>query len=152
MRPLVSLLIVVAACQEPTTTGYRDWPVISVAREEGNLDDIRAVLGNGVAIKAYREGKLPFPDGTIIARLAWSLVASEKNDSVFGRPQSFVAGTPKEGVQFMIKDSKKYASTGGWGFEQYFNGKPVDAAVLKTCFPCHEPAKASDFVFTHYAP
>ena len=52
--------------------GYRDWKLISVAHEEGNLNDLRALLGNDVAIKAYREGKLPFPDGTIIARLAWS--------------------------------------------------------------------------------
>ena len=52
--------------------GYRDWRLISVAHEEGNLNDLRAILGNDVAIKAYREGKLPFPDGTIIARLAWS--------------------------------------------------------------------------------
>ncbi|HEY0745817.1 MAG TPA: cytochrome P460 family protein, partial [Steroidobacteraceae bacterium] len=43
--------------------GYRDWKLISVAHEEGKLNDIRAVLGNDVAIKAYREGKLPFPDG-----------------------------------------------------------------------------------------
>jgi len=57
--------------------GYRDWKLISVAHEEGNLNDLRALLGNDVAIKAYREGKLPFPDGTIIARLAWSYVPSE---------------------------------------------------------------------------
>src|SRR5208283_6230078 len=52
--------------------GYRDWKLISVAHEEGNLNDLRALLGNEIAIKAYRQGKLPFPDGTIIARLAWS--------------------------------------------------------------------------------
>ena len=51
--------------------GYRDWRLISVAHEAGNLNDLRAVLGNDVAIKAYREGKLPLPDGAIIARLAW---------------------------------------------------------------------------------
>jgi Cytochrome P460 len=62
--------------------GYRDWKLISVAHEEGNLNDLRAVLGNEVAIKAYREGKLPFPDGTIIARLAWSYVPSEENKKV----------------------------------------------------------------------
>jgi len=72
--------------------GYRDWGVISVAHEAGNNNDLRAVLGNDVAIKAYREGKLPFPDGTIIARLAWSYVPSEENNKVFGRAQSFVAG------------------------------------------------------------
>src|SRR5216683_4330633 len=80
--------------------GYRDWRLISVAHEEGNLNDLRAILGNDVAIKAYREGKLPFPDGAIIARLAWNYVSSEENNKVFGRPQSFVAGSPKNGVQF----------------------------------------------------
>jgi hypothetical protein len=131
--------------------GYRDWRLISVAHEEGNLNDLRALLGNDVAIKAYREGKLPFPDGTIIARLAWSYVPSEENNKVFGRSQSFVAGAATN-VQFMVKDSRKYAATGGWGFAQFKDGKPADEALLKTCFPCHEPVKARDFVFTHYAP
>src|SRR5438477_10162592 len=84
--------------------GYRDWRLISVAREEGTLDDIRAVLGNDAAIKAYREGqgdKPPFPDGTIIARIAWSYDSSEENNKTFGgRKQSFIAGHPKNGVQF----------------------------------------------------
>ena len=133
-------------------SGYRNWRLISVAREEGSLNDIRAILGNDMAIKAYREGKLPFPDGTIIARLAWSYDASEENNKVFGRPQSFVAGPPKNGVQVMVKDSKKYASTGGWGFAQFDDGKPADEALLKTCFPCHQAIKARDLVFTHYAP
>jgi hypothetical protein len=131
--------------------GYRDWRLISVAHEEGNLNDLRALLGNDVAIKAYREGKLAFPDGTIIARLAWSYVPSEENNKVFGRSQSFVAG-PATNVQFMVKDSKAYAATGGWGFAQFKDGKPAGAALLKTCFPCHEPVKARDFVFTQYAP
>jgi hypothetical protein len=55
-------------------SGYRDWKLISVAHEEGNLNDLRAILGNNNAIKAYRTGKSPFPDGTIIARLAWDYV------------------------------------------------------------------------------
>ena len=132
--------------------GYRDWKLISVAHEAGNLNDLRAVLGNDVAINAYREGKLPFPDGAIIARLAWSYLPSEENNKVFGRSQSFVAGAPTN-VQFMVKDSKKYAATGGWGFAQFKDGKPnADAATLKACFPCHEPVKARDFVFTRYAP
>jgi hypothetical protein len=85
-----------------------------VAHEEGNLNDLRAVLGNEVAIKAYRGKRLPYQDGTIIARLAWSYVPSEESDKAFGRLQSFVAGPPKTGVQFMVKDSRKCASTGGW--------------------------------------
>lgn len=131
--------------------GYRDWRVISVAHEEGNNNDLRAVLGNDAAIKAYRQGKLPFPDGAIIARLAWAYVSSEENNKVFGRAQSFVSGAPIN-VQFMVKDSVKYAATGGWGFAQFKEGKPADEALHKTCFPCHEPGKARDFVFTHYAP
>jgi Cytochrome P460 len=130
---------------------YRDWKLISVAHEAGNNNDLRAVLGNDLAIEAYRERKLPFPDGTIIARLAWNYVSSDENNKVFGRAQSFVAGSPIN-VQFMVKDSKKYASTGGWGFAQFKDGKPDHEAALKTCFPCHEPGKARDFVFTHYAP
>src|SRR6202522_909276 len=121
--------------------GYRDWKLISVAHEAGNLNDFRAVLGNDIAIKAYREQKLPFPDGTIIVRLAWSYVPSEENNKVFGRAQSFVAGRPIN-IQLGVKDSKKYASTGGWGFAQFENGKPADEAVHRTCFPCHELAKA----------
>jgi hypothetical protein len=134
--------------------GYRDWKLISVAHEEGNLNDLRAILGNDVAIKAYREGKSPFPDGTIIARLAWSYVPSEENNKAFGRPQSFVPGpAPDWYLQFMVKDSKKYAATGGWGFAQFNkDGKPADEAKHKTCFPCHEPAKDRDYVFTRYAP
>src|SRR5688572_4450777 len=132
--------------------GYRDWRLVSVAREEGALDDIRAILGNDVAIKAYREGTRPFPEGTIIARLAWSLVPSEENNKAFGQAQSFVAGPKKNGVQFMVKNSLKYASTGGWGYGHFDNGKPAEAAVLKSCFPCHEAFKGRDFIFTDYAP
>jgi hypothetical protein len=134
---------------------YRDWRLISVAREEGSLDDIRAVLGNDVAIKAYREGTRPFPDGAIIARLAWGYIVSEENNKAFGRAQSFVAGSPKNGVQFMVKDSVKFASTGGWGYSQFDDGKPVtNKAILQSCFDCHQAIRDTkrDFVFTHYAP
>jgi hypothetical protein len=52
----------------------------------------------------------------------------------------------------MVKDSKKYAATGGWGFGDFKDGKPGDKALHETCFPCHAPAKDRDFVFTNYAP
>jgi hypothetical protein len=131
--------------------GYRDWRLISIAHEEGNLNSIGAVLGNDVAIKAYREDKLPFPDGTIIAALHYGHVASEENNKVFGKSQSFIAGPPTN-IQFMVKDSTKYAATGGWGFAFFIDGKPAAGASMKTCFPCHSEAKASDLVFTRYAP
>ncbi len=131
--------------------GYRDWRLVSVAHEEGKLNDIRAILGNDIAIKAYREGTLPFPDGAIIARLAWTYLPSEENNKAFGGPQSFVAGAPTN-VQFMLKDSRRYTSTGGWGFIQFEDGKPVEAARLGGCFACHVPVKGRDFVFTKYSP
>ena len=72
--------------------GYRDWKVVSVAHEEGKLNSLGIVLGNDIAIKAYREGKLPFPDGAIIAALHYSHVPSDENNKVFGDKQSFVPG------------------------------------------------------------
>jgi hypothetical protein len=119
--------------------GYRDWRLISVAREEGDLDDIRAILGNDAAIQAYRDDTRPFPDGTVIVRLAWSYDVSEENK--------------KNGVQFMVKDSKKYASTGGWSYAHFDDGKPLlDAVTLQRCFDCHLAIKDHDFVFTRYTP
>jgi hypothetical protein len=132
--------------------GYRDWRLVSVAHEAGNLNSIGAVLGNDVAIKAYREKTLPFPDGAIIAALHYSHVSSEENNKVFGRSQSFIAGPPTN-IQFMVKDSKKYAATGGWGFAHFnTDGKPAPEAALKTCFPCHKMIQERDLVFTRYAP
>ena len=134
--------------------GYRDWRLISVAHEEGELKDLRAILGNDKAINAYRAGKLPFPEGTIIARIAWRHVPSEENNKAFGREQSFVPGeAPPWYLQLMVKDSKKYAATGGWGYAQFDkDGKPAQESAMKMCFPCHQPAKGRDFVFTRYAP
>jgi hypothetical protein len=131
--------------------GYRDWSLISVAREEGNFNDIRAQLGNALAIKAYREGTFPFPDGSIIGALHWNYIASDENNKVFGRDQSSVAGVAKN-IQFMVKDTKRYAETGGWGFADFTNGRPADEAAHQTCFACHQAAKDRDFVFTHFAP
>lgn len=131
---------------------YRDWRLISVAHEAAKLNDIRGILGNDPAIKTNREGKLPFPDGTIIARVAWSFDASDENNKVFGQNKSFVAGVPKNGIQFMVKDSKKYAATGGWRYGHFEDGKPADEKLLNTCFPCHQAIKDRDFVFTRYSP
>jgi cytochrome P460 len=131
-------------------TGYRDWRVISVAHEEGSLHSFAIVLGNDVAIKAYRDAKLPFPDGTVIAALHYSHIPSDENNKVFGQAQSFVPGPPTN-IQFEVKNSKLYAATGGWGFGHFDkDGKPGGAALLKTCAPCHAMA-SRDFVFTQYA-
>jgi len=136
--------------------GYRDWKLIAVNQlVTGKVDQLRAQLGNEIAVKAFKEGTRPFPDGAIIVALHWTRVPSEDNDRVLAGPfpgaQSFVVGS-RVNMQVMVKDSKKYAATGGWGFGDFKDGKPGDEALHKTCFPCHEPAKDHDFVFTHYAP
>jgi hypothetical protein len=137
--------------------GYREWRIIAVSRLTATRgSQLRAQLGNDIAIKAYQEGELLFPDGTMIAALHWNESSSSDNDAILaiGFPglglQSFVPGSGVN-LQFMIKDSKKYAATGGWGFGDFTNGQPGNAALMKTCFPCHLSAKDHDFVFTRYA-
>jgi hypothetical protein len=132
-------------------SGYRNWQLISVTHEEGYFNQLRAMLGNAIAMNAYRQGKLPFPDGSIIVALHWKRVPSDEDNKAFGRVQAFVAGSPVN-MQVMVKDLKKYAATGGWGFGDFKDGKPSDEAMHKTCFTCHEPFKDRDFVFTRYAP
>ena len=131
--------------------GYRDWQWVSSAHEAGDLNSLGAVLGNDIAIKAFREGKWPFPDGSIIVALHYRNVPSDENNKVFGKAQSFVPGASTN-IQFMVKDSAKYSATGGWGFGHFQDGKPAATDFMKPCFPCHEKAKATDLVFTRYAP
>jgi hypothetical protein len=126
--------------------GYRQWEMVAPSHEAGTLDELRGVLGNSISMKAYRAGTLPFPDGAILTKLAWKHVPSTEIEG------AFVPGHTTT-VQIMVKDAKKYASTGGWGFGRFIDGKPVDEAQHQTCFPCHAAnVKGHDFVFTRYAP
>ena len=111
---------------------YRDLRLISVKQligAGGKLKQLRAQLGNDLAVQALRDGKLPFPDGAIIAALHWNEASSEADDKALdaGFPgvglQSTFAGSAVN-VQFMVKDSKKYAASGGWGFADFTKGKP----------------------------
>ena len=128
---------------------------------QGDLTDLsslhRAIEGCarlyfGMSVSATHLEATVNTAAVALARSARRYVPSQENNKAFGRLQSFVAGPPTNGVQFMVKDSSKYASTGGWGFVQFKDGRPADEAVHHTCFCCHEPAKARDFVFTRYAP
>lgn len=135
--------------------GYRDWKLVSVAQENGVNNDIRAILGNEIALKAFRENKRPFPDGAIIVRLAWRYQSSPRNDAVFPAPQSYVAGAPTN-VQVSVKDSKRYAATGGWGYGQFEANRPNrNPAVVQACFSCHGKLQKlesnADYVFTEYS-
>lgn len=135
--------------------GYRDWKLVSVAQENGRNNDIRAIVGNDIAVRAFRDGTRPFPDGAIIVRLAWRYESSARNDKVFPAPQSFVAGAPTN-VQVSVKDTKRYTATGGWGYGQFEDGRPnSDRALAQSCFACHQKLEAldpgTDMVFTAYS-
>jgi hypothetical protein len=136
---------------------YRDWKLIAVKQLHipGKGDQLRAQLGNDIAVKAIKDGTLPYPDGSIIVALHWTRVPSEADtkviDGAFPGDESFVVGS-RVNMQIMVKDSKRYPATGGWGFADFTNGKPGDRALHETCFTCHRPAKDRDFIFTHYAP
>ncbi|RUV69737.1 MAG: cytochrome C oxidase subunit III [Mesorhizobium sp.] len=126
--------------------GYRGWELIAPALEGDPLNELRAVVGNAVALDAYKKGTLPFPDGSVLVKLAWKRTESAEFES------ASVPGTATT-VQVMVKDSKRYASSGGWGFGRFIDGKPADLAQHETCFACHEArVQNHDYVFTRYAP
>lgn len=77
--------------------GYRQWELVAPSHEAGSLDELRAILGNALSMKAYREGTLPFPDGAILAKLAWKHVPLAEVDG------ALVPGHTTT-VQFMVKD------------------------------------------------
>ena len=125
--------------------GYRQWELIAVSQGNSALNSIH---GNEVSLKAYRDGKLPFPNGSILVKLSW------ERKPLAGFDGAFVTGAPTM-VQVMVKDSKRYADTGGWGFGRFIDGKPADVAQHKTCFACHSrnmDVREHDFVFTRRAP
>jgi hypothetical protein len=125
--------------------GYRAWQFVAPAAEAEPLNELRVVVGNEIATEAYRTGTLPFPDGAVLVKLAWQQHRSPDFESatVPGRATT---------VQVMVKDSKKYPRSGGWGFGRFIDGKPVDEDQHRTCFACHEArVKAHDYVFTRFA-
>lgn len=126
--------------------GYRQWELIAPAQEAAPLNELRAVVGNRIAIAAYRKNKLPFPDGAILVKLAW-----KRRRSAEFEPAS-IPGEPTT-VQVMVKDARRYAASGGWGFGRFINGAPTDASQHQTCFVCHQArVSGHDYVFTRFAP
>jgi len=131
------------AAEKPVYGEYRDWRVLGVSHR---LDKkfVRAILGNQTAINAARSGKTtPWPDGTTIAKLSW------KEQIHPNWPQAIIPGE-FVGAEAMIKDSKTFPETGGWGFGRW-EGKTLvmyDKEKSATCFACHTPMKDHDYVYT----
>lgn len=127
--------------------GYRNWVhVKSMVIQQGHalfgsFGGIHHIYANDKALKAMKSGKL-YPDGAV---LVFDLLeATSDNNAVVEGPRKIV------GV--MEKNTKKFAETGGWGFEG-FKGDTKERAVTdpkNACFSCHEPQKATDFVFSKY--
>ena len=125
--------------------GYRDWRLLASSYRSDNNTQ-RVILGNDVAIEAVADGKTnPWPDGAILAKLVW------KNESIKEWPAAIAPGKFVH-AEFMMKDSKKYTSTGGWGFARWLGTeqKPYgkDETFVQECFNCHLPVKSKDYVFT----
>jgi len=126
---------------------YRNWEVIAPSYRE-DKNHIRLIFGNPTVIKAMKTNVRPFPDGSVMVKVAWNTAK---------HPQFPVATIPDtfSQVEFMIKDSTKYKETGGWGFAR-FVGKDLkpygkDAGFVQECFGCHQPVKGNDYVFSGYA-
>ncbi|MDD4913542.1 MAG: cytochrome P460 family protein [Methylococcales bacterium] len=149
---LTSLILAFSAAQAETAAetaeygDYIDWRVLGVShRLEKKY--VRAIVGNNTAIHAGREGKtLPWPDGSIIAKLSWK-------EKVHPRWPAAIVPGEFAGAEAMVKDAKKYAATGGWGFG-HWEGKTLvmnDENATATCFACHTTMKDNDYVFTEPA-
>ncbi len=140
---MMSLLAPSVFAEKKVDNEYLDWRLLSVSHRN-DKKTLRAILGNDIAIKAAREGKIAtWPDGTLIAKVVWK-ERTHPNWAAAIIPGKFVT------AEAMVKDSKKYANTGGWGFGHWVDGalKMHSAEKTKTCFGCHSPMKANDYVYT----
>ena len=122
---------------------YKNWPAIS-STERFDNHTLRQILGNDVAVKAIAENHInPWPDGTAFAKVAWLQQPDEKG---FIRTGAFYQ------VEFMIRDSKKYAGTLGWGWARWRGEdlKPYgkDRNFTSECTGCHKPLANTNYVFT----
>ena len=138
--------------------GYEAWQIVSIS-QDGNL--VAAILANPVMIKAYQDGVpgngKPFPDGAKLAKIHWN----PKKMGTF--PAATVPGTQHD-VDFMVKDSKRFAASGGWGYGVFeydaasdtfrpgtTSDKPPQGNDARCGFTCHTTVKTRDYVFTEYS-
>lgn len=138
--------------------GYESWPVIAISH---NGDKLAAILGNPVMIDAYKAGipanGRPFPDGAKMVKVHWN---GKVNDHEPGAP---TLPDTQHDVDLMLKDSKRFADSGGWGYGAFeydaatnvfrpadLKDKPPQGSDAKCGFACHTIVKAKDYVFTEY--
>jgi hypothetical protein len=139
--------------------GYEDWAVVAISHS-ANLKLVAVILANPAMIEAYKAGipdnGKPFPDGAKMAKIHWT----PKMNQYF--PDTAVPGTLHD-VDFMMKDSKRFADSGGWGWAAFKYDdasstftpateadKPPQANDAKCGFACHTTVQAKDYLFTEY--
>lgn len=126
-------------------TGYENWQTISVSHRI-DKESIRTILGNPIAIKAARKGNInPWPNGAILAKVAWKQRADENWPSAIV-PEEFFQ------VEIMVKDTKKHKATKGWGYARW-RGKDLkpwgeSADFDQGCVACHTSVAKRDYVFS----
>ena len=137
--------------------GYEGWRLISISHGEPVM---AAILGNPIMIQAYKAGipgnGKPFPDGSKMAKIHWNPV------KLATFPTALVPGTQHD-VDFMVKDSKRFKDSGGWGWAAFeydtathtfspatTEAKPPQGHDAKCGFACHTIVKNRDYVFTDY--
>lgn len=155
-------LILISAVSAQTTgndvpfpTGLRDWFVVNsmiVTKDSPISDQIGGMHIIYVNVKGLptlkKGGPLPYPDGTVFADDVHEFSLKDG---------SYVEGN-KKAVAVMVKNAKKYATTGGWGFQVWAGGdisKPIvsdSAHAVQACFACHTPQKGQDYTFSTYIP
>ena len=131
-------------------SGYRNWFHVNTMIVDKSSPLFEALGGmHNVHVNATGEAALkkggPYPDRTIFVTDLHDFTISDG---------SYVEGAFK-GIAVMVKDTKKYASTGGWGFQFFAGGdakKPVVTDAAKQCFECHQPKKDQDYVYSTYIP
>jgi Cytochrome P460 len=138
--------------------GYDGWQVISISH---NGDKLAVILGNPTIIDAYKSGipgnGKPFPDGAKMAKIHWT---ATKRETQPGQP---LAAGPLHDVDFMVKDSKRFSDSNGWGYGAFeydaasdefrpatMADQPPQANDAKCGAACHTAARNTDYVFTAY--
>jgi len=130
--------------------GYENWHVVAT-HYRTDKNELRYIIGNDIAVEAYRKGMKKFPAGAILVKIGYSL---KKNPAFPASVEPDVI----QRVEFMIKDPEKFPETAGWGFARFVydakSGKykvfGKSAKDYMQCFTCHQAVKDKDFVFTDY--
>jgi hypothetical protein len=131
--------------------GYEKWETIAPSIVD---DGVKVILGNPVMIKAYQDGIVQsgqnVPDGAMMTKIEWSKQSNAVSPYAVTVPDKLMS------VSFMIKDARRFADSGGWGYAQFTYHPESDTftpvGTGAACgFTCHTRVKARDYVFTSYA-